>query len=124
VDDAAVLDQRRGDEQPVVARLLDERHDGRQPACRAGETGQARVVEPHRDFRGEILQLVPRQAELREDDEPGPLLARPLDQVMVPGEVLVQLPENGGDLGERDPERRHCLRAYRLALREPRLAVN
>ena len=35
VPDLAVLEQRRGDEQPVVGRFLDERDDRRQPARRA-----------------------------------------------------------------------------------------
>ena len=39
------------------------------PAGRAGQPGQARVVEPHRDLRGEVLELVAGQSELGEDDQ-------------------------------------------------------
>ena len=71
VAELAVLEQGRGDEQPVVGRLLDERHDRRQSPGRAGQLGQPRVVEPHRDLGGEVLELVAGQPELGEDDEVG-----------------------------------------------------
>ena len=76
VADLAVLEERRGDEQPVVGRFLDERDDGGQVARRRGEVGQPRVVEPHRDLGGEVLELVAGQPELREDDELGAARAR------------------------------------------------
>ena len=68
------------DEQPVIARLLDERDDGGQPVRRRRERGQPRVVEPHRDLGREVLQLVAGQPELREDDEVGALPACLLEQ--------------------------------------------
>ena len=72
VPDLAVLEQRRGDEQPVVARLLDERHDrATGPRVVGGELGEPRVVEAHRDLGGEVLEQVAGQPELREDDEAG-----------------------------------------------------
>ena len=42
VADLAVLDQRGGDEQPVVGRLLDERHDGREAAGRRPASAASR----------------------------------------------------------------------------------
>ena len=71
VPDLAVLEQRRGDEQAVVARLLDERDDRREPVGLRGELGQARVVEPDRDLGGEVLEEVAGQPQLGEDDEAG-----------------------------------------------------
>ena len=87
VPELAVLEQGRRDEQAVVGRLLDERDDGRQPAGRGGELGQARVVEPHRDLGGEVLELVAGQPELREDDEVGAGVARLAQQLVVAREV-------------------------------------
>ena len=75
VPDLAVLDQGGGDEQPVVGRFLDERDDRREAAGRAGQLRQPRIVEAHRDFRGEILELVAGQPEFGKDDEVGAGLA-------------------------------------------------
>ena len=69
VADLPVLEQGRRDEQPVVGRLLDERDDRGQALGRGREIGQSRVVEPERDLRGEVLELVAGQSELREDDQ-------------------------------------------------------
>ena len=92
VADLAVLEQGRGDEQPVVGRLLDERDDRpKGPARRRGEVGQPRVVEADRDLGGEVLELVAGQPELGEDDEVGALRARLVDQLMVTCEVRVEL---------------------------------
>ena len=76
VADPAVLEQRGRDEQAMVARLLDERDDADRPSVSAASVGQARVVEPDRDLGGEVLEQVAGQAELREDDEAGALVAR------------------------------------------------
>ena len=73
VADLAVLEQRGGDEQPVVGRLLDERDDRGQAPRRGGELGQPRVVEAHRDLGREVLEQVAGQPELREDDQVGAL---------------------------------------------------
>ena len=100
VAELAVLEQGGSDEQPVVGRLLDERHDDRQVAGRIGEIGQPRVVEPHRDLRREVLELVAGQPELREDDEVRALRAGLLDQLVVARQVHVELTERRRDLGE------------------------
>ncbi len=79
VPDLAVLDECGRDEQAVVGGLLDERHDRREALGRVCELGEPRVVEAHRHLGREILELVPGQPELREDDElgaGGPRLAR------------------------------------------------
>ena len=105
VPDLAVLEQRGGDEQPVVGRLLDERDDRRQAAGLGGEGRQPRVVEPHRDLAGEVLEQVAGQPELREDDEvraPGACL---LEERVVALQVRVEVPESRRDLGEGDRQR-------------------
>src|SRR6185503_16027403 len=62
VPDLAVLKERRRDEQPMVARLLDERDDrGAATGGLGGQVRQAGVVEPHRDLGGEILEQVSRE---------------------------------------------------------------
>ena len=90
VPDPTVLEQRRRDEQAVIGRLLDERHDRREVLRRGREAGQARVVEADRHLRGEILEQIAGQAELREDDEAGAPPAGLLDQLVVAGEVRVE----------------------------------
>ena len=90
VPDAAVLEQRRGDEQPMVGRLLDERHDRRQPGRVAHERGQARIVEPHRHLGREVLELVASQPELGEHDQPGTASACLGDERAVTLEVLLE----------------------------------
>ncbi len=77
------------------------------PRGHAGQLGQARIVEAHRDLGGEVLELVAGQPELGEDDEVGARLARLREQVPVPGEVLVERTEARSDLGERDTGRLH-----------------
>src|SRR4029078_9981846 len=105
--DLAVLEEGRGDEQAMIGRLLDERHDrGEVPGGRR-EARQARIVEAHRDLRGQVLELVSGQAELREDDEVRAAPARLLDQLVVTGEVRLELAELRGDLGEGDREALH-----------------
>ncbi len=68
VPDLAVLEQGRGDEQPVVGRFLDERHDRGQALGHTGELSEARIVEPHRDLGRQVLEQVAGQPELGEDD--------------------------------------------------------
>ena len=108
VPDLAVLDERGRDEQPVIGRFLHERHDGRQALGGVGELGQPRVVEAHRDLRGEVLQLVAGESEFREDDQLGARRSRLADQSVMPREVRVQLAELGGDLRDGDPDRSHA----------------
>ena len=108
VAELAVLEQGGGDEQAVVGRLLDERHDRRQPAGRRGERRQPRVVEPHRDLGGEVLEQVAGQPELREHDQAGAAGARLGEQLAVAREVRLEVPEARRDLGEGDPERLHA----------------
>ena len=103
VADLAVLEQGGRDEQPVVGRFLDERDDRREATGRAGQCRQPRIVEAHRDFRGEILELVAGQPEFGEDDEVGAALTRLGEQVVVGREVDLERPEPRRDLGERDP---------------------
>ena len=107
VADLAVLDERGGDRDPVVAGLLGERDDRGQAAGRCRQARQPRVVEAHRDLGSEVLEHVAREAELGEDDEVGTLRARLAEEVDVVGEVLVQLAELRRELGEGDAERRH-----------------
>ena len=108
VADLAVLEQGRGDEQPVVGRLLDERHDRGQVAGRSGEVGQARIVEAHRDLGREVLELVARQAELGEDDEVRALGASVGEELVVTGKVGIELAQRRGDLREGDPHGLHA----------------
>ena len=105
VADLAVLEQRRRDEEAVVAGLLDERHDGGEAVGLGRERREARVVEPDRDLRGEVLQEIAGEAQLREDDEAGAVGPGLPQQVAVDGQVLVEQAESGRDLGQRDPER-------------------
>ena len=107
VDDLAVLEQGRRDEQAMVGRLLDERDDGRQPAGGGGEAGQPLVVEPHRHLGGEILELVAGQPELREDDQVGALGTGLVEEGVVGREVDLERPEPRCDLGEGDGQRLH-----------------
>ena len=105
----AVLEQRRGDAQPVVARLLDERHDrGRSAGRLPRERRQPRVVEAHRDLGREVLQQVAGQPQLREHDEPGVVRPRVGQELVVAGEVGLEIPERRRDLGEGDAERLHA----------------
>ena len=108
VAELAVLQQRRGDEQPVVGGLLHERHHGREPACRSGERCQPGVVETHRDLRRQVLEQVPGEAQLREHDEAGPGVAGLRDELLVAREIGLEVPEAWRDLGEGDPERLHA----------------
>ena len=71
VDDPAVLEQRGRDEQAVVARLLHERDDRRQPGGLGRERGQAGMVESDGNLAGEVLEEVARQPQLGEDDQAG-----------------------------------------------------
>ena len=73
----------------------------------AARRGQPRVVEPHRDLGGEVLEQVARQPELREDDEPGALAASAARSARGGAEVRVEQAEPRRDLGERDPQRLH-----------------
>ena len=107
VADLAVLDERGRNEEPVVARFLDEGDDRRETPRGAGEPGESRVVESHRDVGGEVLEQVAREAQLGEDDQAGARLARAIQQCVVDREVLVEQAEPGRDLRERDPEGRH-----------------
>src|SRR6266511_2084354 len=114
VAQAAVLEEGRRNEQTVVGRLLHERDDRRQAPGRRHELGESGVVESHRDVGRQVLQQVAGEPELREDDEPGALLARVLEQRMMAGEVLVEEPQAWRDLGQGDPERRHAGSLARL----------
>ena len=62
----AVLEEGRGDEQPMVAGLLDERDDGGKPLGFDGKGRESGVVDSHRDLGSEILEEVAGQPELRE----------------------------------------------------------
>ena len=109
VTDLAVLEQGRRDEQAVVGRFLHERDDGRQAIGRRQQLAQPRVVEAHRHLAREILQLIPGQPELGEDDQlcpAGPGLAQ---EFMVPREVLVEGAQARCDLGQRDADLPHGL---------------
>ena len=107
VADAAVLEERGRDEQAVVAGLLDERDDRGQPFGLGRERRQARVVEADRDLGRQVLEQVAGQPELGEHHQAGALGARPAQQLVVDGQVLVELAEPRRDLGKRDPERGH-----------------
>ena len=107
VPDRAVLEKRRGDEQAMVGRLLDERDDRREALARGRQLGEPGVVEPHRDLRREVLEQIARQPELGEDDEPGATLACLLKQADVRGDVLVEQAELRRNLGEGDRHRLH-----------------
>ena len=113
VPDLAVLDQRSGDRDPVVAGLLGERDHGGQTAGLGGEPAQTRVVEPHRDLCREVLEHIARKAELREDDQAGTLRAGLTEEVDVLGEILVQRAEPRRELCEGDPKWVHALLARR-----------
>jgi hypothetical protein len=107
VPDRAVLDQRGRDEQSVIRRLLDERHDGRQPGRVAHERCQTGIVEPHGDLGREILEEVAGQPELGKDDEVRTIGARLGKHLAVTGQVLVQGPQSRRKLGKRDPDGLH-----------------
>ena len=107
VPELAILEEARGNEQAMVRRLLDERDHGGQPGRRLRQAVQPRVIEPHRDLAGQILEEIPGQAELGEDDQPAALTTRLRKQVQVALEVFVERTEPRGDLGERDSDGLH-----------------
>ena len=107
VAEGPVLEQGGGDEQAVIGRLLHEAHHGGAAGGLGRQRREARVVEAHRDLAGEVLQQVPRQAELREDDEVRAAAPRLADHLGVAVEVRLEIPEAGGDLGEGDPDGLH-----------------
>ena len=108
VPELAVLEQRGGDEQPVVGRFLDERDDRGHPVRRAGKLGETRIVEAHRDLGREVLELVAGQPQLGEDDEVRAEVARLAQPVVVGREIDLERPEPGRDLGERDAHGLHA----------------
>ena len=107
VPNPAILEERRGDEQAVVSRLLDERDDRREVLRLGRQRGEARIVEPDRHLRGEILEEVAGQPELGEHDQPGAAPARLGDERVMPLQVLVEQAEPRRDLGEGDGQRLH-----------------
>ena len=105
--DLAILEQRRGDEEPVVVRFLDEGDDDARTVARPGELDEALVVATHRDLGVEVLEQVAGEAELGEDDEVGPVTTSLADEGVVPREVALQIAEARRDLGEGDADLRH-----------------
>ena len=77
VADPAVLEQRRGDEQPVVARLLDERDDADRSSVSAASVARRGSSSRIATSDGEVLEQVAGQPQLGEDDEPGALRRGP-----------------------------------------------
>ena len=104
---AAVLEERRRDEQPMVRRLLHERDDGGHPVRLRGEPEESRIVGAHRDLGVEILEQVAREPELREDGQPRSGATRFAKELEVPLDVLVDDAEARRDLSERDPDWLH-----------------
>jgi hypothetical protein len=76
VANAAVLQERGRDEEAVVGRLLHEADHGGQAHGLRGEGEEARIVGPHRDLGCQVLEVVAGEAQLGEDDQPGPRGAR------------------------------------------------
>src|SRR5262245_4907086 len=104
----------------MVAGLLDERHDRRQPAGLAGQLGQSRIVEPHRDLGREILELVAGEPELREDHELGAAVARLAQSLAMRREVRLGRAEPRRHLRQGDAHGLHD-RSIRDTEREPML---
>ena len=107
VPDAAVLEQRRRDEQPVVVRLLHERDHHGQAVGRPRESDEPRIVDAHGDLGVEILEQVARETQLREHHQVRGPVPGGRDQLVVPGEVVIEGAQSGRDLGERDADRGH-----------------
>ena len=104
VADAAVLQQCRGDEELVVGRLLDERDDDAHVTGRTRQLQQSRVVAPHGDLGVEVLQQVPGQPQLGEDDQVGLVPAGLADERVMALEVDLERTEARRDLGEGDAD--------------------
>jgi hypothetical protein len=121
VADLAVLDERRGDEQPVVGRFLDEGDDRRDPARLCQQRGEPRIVEPHRHVGCEVLEQVPGEAEFREDDQVRAALARLCQDRPMPLEVVLEGAELGRQLGKRDSDPIHVPEDTRPCARLPPL---
>ena len=96
------LEQRRGDEEAVVVRFLDEGDDGGQPVGRPRQLEEARVVAAHGHLGVEVLEQVAGQAELREDHQVSAVCAGLPDELVVTRQVLVERTEPRRDLGQRD----------------------
>ena len=86
------------------------------PVVAAAKAGETRVVEAHRHLGGEILEQVPRQPELREDDQAGARVAGLGDQLVMARQVGLEVPEARGGLGERDAEWLHAPSLARASL--------
>ena len=99
------------------------------PCGRRRERRQPRIVEPHRDLGGEVLELVAGQPELGEDDEVGTARrAPPSSSSWWRARLSSSCPEPRRDLGEGDrdasarPE--HSARRRADALRDGPRSVN
>ena len=86
----------------MVLGLLDEGDDGGQAVGRLRQLQEARVVPAHGHLGVEVLEQVPGQAQLREDDEVGPLRAGFTEELVVPLQVLVEGAETRRHLRQGD----------------------
>lgn len=100
----AILDQRPRDEQPMIGGFLDERDDGRHSDRRGRDPCQTGIIQAHGHITGQVLELVAGQAKLGKDDEIRALIARPCHDLDVSSQILVEQPQSGGKLRQRDPE--------------------
>ena len=116
VADGAVLEQRGGDEEAMVVRLLDEGDDGRQPLRRPGQLEEPRVVAAHGHLGVEVLEQVAGQAELRKDHEVRALHPGLSEELVVALQVLLERAEARRDLGQGDRDALRLAHVAALAL--------
>ena len=93
------------------------------PVVARGQRRQTRVVEAHRDLAGEVLEQVPGQARARGRRRgPRPSARACAEQLVVAGEVGVEVAQRGRELGEGDAERSRAesSRSTRRRRRGPR----
>ena len=72
------------------------------PSAACAKRHEAGVVPTHGHLRVEVLEQVAGQAELREDDQVGTLVAGFADELVMPLQVLVEGTEARRHLGQRD----------------------
>ena len=107
VPDRPVLEQRRGDEQLLVGRALDEADHHAHAAHLLGELAQARAVGAQGDLGVEVTEQVTGQAELREDEQLDTRRPGLADHRAMVGQVVVHAAERRCELAEADAQAGH-----------------
>ena len=107
VADFAVLEVCAGDPELVVGSMFDEPDDDRNRLGLLDKDRQARIIEPHADAVGQVLQDVAGQRQLGKDHQVATVLAGPLDPFQVQPQVAVQVSQGRIHLGHAHSEIAH-----------------